>query len=576
MNKYKYLKKRVNSLKKEQKEAFDEMQKNDLLQLCYACGFGKGYIIGTDLLNQVVNTNNGIYALCSHRLGLNDQHISDLFDIFMGPKSPLIGEVAFAFIGSSGGLSTKDISEDHDYKIDRRLADYNDGLPMYQKVNLKELTLTTTSKDKLLEFIAKNHNRSIIIVSTYHSSDKLGYVDNIRTLYCDEAHELATNFNDSNLKNEIGKESFIKNYLKIISKRRFFFTATPKDCSDDPLNTYLMNNEILFGKRIGMTHLESINKGYILGANIVSAYPEFFVPEFNNDFESIENKAHFIFEIFKYHKNWLENISKSGKIGPKLLIRCSSVEKDLWPVFDKLKLICGNIKIFASASKDENKETIDNNYIWQNGESLQFSKKTKEFSKRYKYVDRKDYIESIQSLPDIEEAIVLHHDTISEGINVPGFTCFVPFSDTLIDFVKLYQNIGRVIRLNKIDKHNLSKNLIEIGGDGWLKPEAQIVIPYWSNISKTAGKIMVDTIVKLETEINAKTSTEIPYSSHMTTGYGSNIEKTLRERGDSRKLSIDVLLFEEHEKERKYKLNSTIQLLTEIDEILDEFDKING
>ena len=141
MNKYKYLKKRVNSLKKEQKEAFDEMQKNDLLQLCYACGFGKGYIIGTDLLNQVVNTNNGIYALCSHRLGLNDQHISDLFDIFMGPKSPLIGEVAFAFIGSSGGLSTKDISEDHDYKIDRRLADYNDGLPMYQKVNLKELTL---------------------------------------------------------------------------------------------------------------------------------------------------------------------------------------------------------------------------------------------------------------------------------------------------------------------------------------------------------------------------------------------------------------------------------------------------
>ena len=456
------------------------------------------------------------------------------------------------------------------------MADYNDGLSIYDKINLKELTLTTTSKDELVKFIQKNHNRNVIIVSTYHSSGKLGYVENIRTLYCDEAHELATNFNDSNLKDENGKGSFIKNYLKITSKRKFFFTATPKDCSDDSLNTYLMNNPLLFGRRIGMTHLESIDKGYILGASIYSAYPEFFDPNFNNDFESIINKANFILKIFEFHKEWLKEKSKVGKIGAKLLVRCSSVEKDLWPIFEHLKLICGDIKIFASASKDKDKETIDNNYIYQDGESLQFSKKLKTFSKRYKYVDRKDYIEAIQSLSDEEEAIVLHHDTISEGINVPGFTCFLPFSDTLIDFVKLYQNVGRVIRLNKIDKERLSKGIIQVGGEGWIKPEAQIIVPYWSNISNSAEEIMVDIIIKLETEINAKTSVEIPYSSHMTTGYGSDIEKTHRERGDNTKLTIDGLIFEEHERKRRYSLNYSISTLTEIDDILDQFERING
>ena len=576
MNKLKYLKKRIKSLRTEQKYAYDEMQKNNLLQLCYACGFGKGYIIGTDLLNQVTNCDTGIFALCSHRLGLNEQHISDIFDLFMCPKSPLLGEVAFAFIGSSGGLNIKDLMDDHDLKIDKRIANYNDNLPQNKKINLSELVITTTSKKVLLDFINKHHNRKIIIVSTYHSSDKLSYIENITTLYCDEAHELATNFNDSNKKNENGRDSFIQNYLKINSKRKFFFTATPKDCSGDSLNTYLMNNESLFGKRIGLNHIDSIDKGYILGTRIYLAFPEFFDENFNNDFGSIINKANFILKIFNYHKEWLRTTSSfPNKIAPKVLIRCSSVEKDLWPIFNQLKLICGNIKIFASASKDENNETIKNNYIYQNGESLQFCKNNKTFTKRFKYVDRKDYIESIQNLSDLEESITLHHDTISEGINVPGFTCFVPFSDTLIDFIKLYQNVGRVIRLNKEDKKLFLEGKLKVNEPGWIKPEAQIIIPYWSNITNTAAQIMVDTIIKLETEINAKTSIEIPYCSNLATGYGIQPEKTARKRVDDSKLTIDKLLFLEREKIRRYSLNSKIENLTKIKDILNKFDTVN-
>jgi len=80
----KYLKKRINSLRPDQKEVFDVMQREFLHQFCYPCGFGKGYIIHTDILYSIINRilnkeQPRIHALLSHRLALNEQHISDLF-----------------------------------------------------------------------------------------------------------------------------------------------------------------------------------------------------------------------------------------------------------------------------------------------------------------------------------------------------------------------------------------------------------------------------------------------------------------------------------------------------------------
>ena len=572
-----YLNKRIKSLRKEQTFAFNEMQRENLLQLCYACGFGKGYIIGTDLLNQVINSDDKIFGLLSHRLGLNEQHISDIFELLMGKKSPLMGKVAFAFVGSSGGLNQTDIEQNDDL-IDRRINDYNNSLSKNQKkINLKELILTTTSKDKLLKFITNHSDKKVIVISTYHSCEKLSYIHNIGTLYADEAHTLASNFNDFNKKDDKGKDSHMKNYLKIKSKRKFFFTATPKDCSDDndSLESYLMSNPKYFGRRIEMSHLESIDKGYILGSTLESVYPEQFHEDLlGQDFGSIENKAKFIMKIFEHHREWLRKKSAfPDKIAPKLLIRCSSVEKDLWPIVEELRLICGNILIFASAAKDLNNLTIDNNIIYQDNVSKQFSKKDNKFIDRNGIIDRKDYIESIQALSDTEEAIVLHHDTISEGINVPGLTCFVPFSDKLIGFAKLYQNLGRVIRLNKIDKKLLEKGKIEVYGPGWIKPEAHIIIPYWSNISKDAEEIMIKTILWLETRIGAKISdfNRVPNSSDMTTGFGSNAEATHRKREGSKRELIEEVYFKVQEKIRRGLINSTMEDLLNIEDVLDKF-----
>ena len=84
--------------------------------------------------------------------------------------------------------------------------------------------------------------------------------------------------------------------------------------------------------------------------------------------------------------------------------------------------------------------SMNNNVVYLNNEPLEYNTDTK-FTARSKPLTRKKYIEAIQSLTDEQPAIVLHHDTISEGLNVPGFTCFIPFSDTLMNFVKLYQFI---------------------------------------------------------------------------------------------------------------------------------------
>lgn len=568
MKKYqKYFKKTLALLLPEQRYAYEQMQIEKLLQLNYACGFGKSFIIGIDLLNGVINTNGKLFAVCSHRLALNDQHITDLFNRF----KPLIGEVAFAFVGSDGGLSVGDLSSNSE--LNTQIFNYNLGKHTSKKISVKSLTIQTTKSVELQAFIKRHldENRKIIIVSTYQSANLLAHPDiHLNSLYCDEAHELASTFDSANK-----TDSFIKSYLKINSDRKFFFTATPRDCSENPTGTYLMNNKKIFGRRIGMSHLESIQKGYILGCMLETVRPEEFITGFNIDYNSIENKAYIIFRSFKKHEeNFLrERSAYPDLIAPKLLVRCSSVEKDMWPIYNAIQkyFIGTNVKLLASASKDSSNGSVYNNMIWQDSESLQYSSK-EGFSSRTKVLPRKNYIEALQSIPDNEPAIVFHHDTISEGINVPGFTCFMPLSDNLMDFGKLLQNIGRVFRLNVKDKENLKNGLLKVGGSGWIKPEAHIIIPYWSDMSLAAQKNMSKVIFELCTNISARTSTEVPYGSNNPTGYGSEKEVSTRKKGCFKELNIANVIFEEEyslQKEEKRRENINLQTanMTLADEI---------
>ena len=561
----KYLKKRINSLRPDQKEVFDEMQREILHQFCYPCGFGKGYIITTDVLNSIVNRilNKGvprIHVLLSHRLALNEQHISDLFKAL----KPLFPNVAYIFIGSEGGLTTEDLEDKelNDFILKNNIELYNQNKKLLP--SLTELKTETTKSSELIDFIRKNSDKDIVVISTYHSCGLLGHPDiSVDTLHCDEAHELASDFNTA-----MKKDSHLNNVLSINVRRRFSFTATPKDSSEDPSNTSFMNNHKLFGRRSEMPHIEAVEKGYIVPTTVEILYSDKYNPNFNVEHGSIENKAYMCYRAFERNKEWLKEVSAfPDLISAKLMVRCPSVEKDMWPIFKALKKYTPkDVYIFACASKDSGGNKINENRIYLNGVSLSYDKKNG-FKRLEGKLSRKNYIKALQSLKDTDCAIVLHHDTISEGINVPTFTGFVPLSDNLLNIIKLYQNWGRILRLHILDKTRLSKGEISVFGKGWIKPEAQIIIPFWSNNSEKSMDCMVKTIIALETELGAKLATEMPYGSDIASGYGKEPEVTNRIRVDSRTEITPELIFavkynREIERRKRMELNLKLEKMS--------------
>ena len=554
----KLLKKRIKSLRKEQKELYDKLQTETLLQACYPCGFGKGYVMCTDILNQIVNTNEQILAILSHRINLNDQHISEIFESLL----PITGEVAFLFIGHDGGLN---IDKKINTEFNKNLFYYNNKLPQSEKITKGTLYKKTTNAVELNEFINTHiSKRKIVIVSTYHSCGLLSSINHtIGTVYCDEAHELASTFKETN-----ESKSFMKSYFKILAKRKFFFTATPKDCSDDPTDTNLMNNHKIFGERIGMKHVEVMNEGYVLPCNITILSPTYYNNNFNQSYDSIMNKAYYISESFDYNYDWLRKVSYyPDKIASKLLVKCSNVVEEMWPVFFKLIELRKDIKIFASASKNKDGKQVSTNIIYQNGEELYFNTSENKFVKKGSIpIDRKSYLKALKSLKDNEPAIVLHFDTLSEGINVPGFTCLVIMSETLIGFAKLYQNFGRPIRLNERDKKLLAEGKIKVGDPtGWIKPEAQLIIPYWNSVSDSAQKSMVKKLIHIQTITGSSLNIEIPNGSSIPTGSG--IVDTIKPSyTDNRIQNVDELTFVE-KLSREILLSQKNNLIKEIQDL---------
>lgn len=534
MKKFKKLvNERINTLKPDQLVAFDTMQREDLLQLCYPCGFGKGYLIITDLMHQIVNNDDArIFALCSHRLGLNDQHASDTFKSL----KPLIGKVAFAFVGSNGGLNMDQLSKENNFELLRLMIKYNQGT---KQIAPKQLTITTTNSNDLDAFIKRHYDKKIVIISTYHSLRRLAQPGlDIHTLYCDEAHELASDFSNANKDN-----SFRNNYLAVNANRKFFFSATPKDCSDDPFDTFLMNNTEIFGNRLEMSHLEAVNKGYVVSTTLKFMKVASYEKGHNQDFGAMQNIAEFVNLAYRDNENELQQVSARPElIAPKLLIRCSSVEKDMWPLFKILQQTMGNVKVFASASLDASGAIVYNNIISQNGELLEYDVENKNFIPWTKAIDRKDYIQALQALPDNEPAIVLHHDTISEGLNVPGFTAYIPLTDKLMTNTKQYQNLSRALRLNTIDKKALTNGEIRVDGEGWIKPCAYMYIPYWSEMSHAAAESTRRMVYELETKLGAKLGTEVPDGNDHASGYNKPTEGSNRKRTDNRRMNIDGII----------------------------------
>jgi superfamily II DNA or RNA helicase len=506
----KYVSSKLGRMNDDQKSLFDEMYKNDKLQICIPTGAGKGFLMIADILNQVVNTENKIFAVATHRLMLNTQHFNDIFDIL----TPFIGQVGFIFVGSSK-YDTKKLQEN---------TDLNKAL-LEAGLSFNEIISSTTIGKEVDEMVQEHleKGRKVVLLSTYHSLHTLKNLE-IDSLYPDEAHTLAS---------EVDGSQFRKNFEQIKYKRCLFFTATPKDCTDEETEAFLMNNEDIFGIRIGLNFRHCVDKGYITRPIVHIAEPSNLCTNYN--FDSEENMSIFVTETFEAHKKFLKSSSVSpDKIAPKILVKCSGVPM-MWKIYNRLVGQMGNVKICAGASAF-NADTNFQHFI--DGEGIK---------------NRSEYLERLVDFKDDEPAIVLHYDTMSEGINVSGFTGTMFLNGKLGSTAKILQNTGRSTRLHPEDRSNLVKGLISTSDySKWIKPNCAVIIPYWDTESEFSAREIARKIKELRDNFGFEPDFKV--------SIGSDI-------GDSTADEALDGLNEKSEKAPKYKL------VEDIKHIIEELDQ---
>jgi GH25 family lysozyme M1 (1,4-beta-N-acetylmuramidase) len=516
----KYLKKKISSLNVDQKSLFDQMKNDNLLQICIPTGAGKGYLMMVDLLNQIISNDSKIFAISTHRLMLNSQHLNDIF----GMLSNMIGDIGYIFVGSSK----------FDVNKYQERTEFNKKL-LERGLSYNELVQSTPSMDEVDSLVSDHlsKGRKVVILTTYHSLNTLKNLD-IDTIYNDEAHTLAS---------ESETAQFKDNFNQIKFKRCFFFTATPKDCNEDT-ESFLMNNEDVFGKRIGLTFNECKNKGYIVNPVIHIAMPSNFTTDV--DFKSIDNMAKFVADTFIAHSEFIKEKSiDSDKIAPKILIKCPSVD-DMWKIHSKLVGTIDGVKICAGASRNDNSNF--NHFIDNVGVS-----------------DRSQYLEILQNLSDNESAIVLHYDTMSEGINVAGFTGTEFLGGKLPTITKTLQNTGRSTRLHREDRDRLVKGEISVGDGNWIKPHCAVIIPYWDKESEFTTKELARQIKSLRDNFG--------YDPIYYVSIGSDL-------GNSKKEDEIDALNKKDDKKKKSELieeiNHEIEVLDKEEIDLKELERINN
>jgi len=473
----KYITDKNDSLSDDQKDILSMMNLEDKLMICIPTGAGKGYIMRNRILNLLYDKTPKTLLVVTHRLMLNGQHLNDIFK----DTIPLAANTGYIWIGSDEPNLTQEclhLLESYNRKFRRRFI----------VEQLVKKARNSAEVDRLSrEF--KSHGKNVIVISTYHSLEyalKLKYDES----YLDEIHSATA---------DLGKE--IPN---ISTKKLFSFTATPKDLiealydsdlcittgdSDDDeivveASIITHNNNVkLYGKRVGITFKDAVDKGSIVPPIIQ------LIKTTNNLLDiNTEEQARLIVESFLYHLEILkERINPLGiKVQPKLLVRCSNIA------------IMREIVEFLKNNEEIKKLGIN---ICRGDSGNSDLKLNEEYMINDKTYSKSAYIEKLSLLSEENDPmIVLHIKQLTEGLNINGFSALelLPkrkFSFSLRDLI---QNMGRTTRLHELDRIRLASGEITVTDRSvWIKPNSVIMIPYWDGCSEANMKQIFMEICKL-------------------------------------------------------------------------------
>jgi superfamily II DNA or RNA helicase len=418
-----------------QHKALKHLQNETIGQITIPTGTGKTRIQVdvhiSDMIEKTKNSQTGVYVIGAHRLALCSQLLYDIVEVAIpcGLQFDVLQVNSNTF--TNDAIRTQLRKEG---KIDDNLRAFNDLISKGK---------STTRQDEVLDFVntAKANNRHVIIVSTYHSINKLSILSEIDICTYDEAHiTLGENFTDN------------ISQVQPIIKKNFFFTATRK-----VVGTFSgMNDTEKFGEVLySLSPRSMIEAGEIVPPRLHSIRISEDAEDGNYDNNKMLIKT--ISESFAQHKVMIKECSaKPDLIGAKLLVSCTG-SKELKTIISSMpfRLWCddNNIKVFSFSTND------DVGYRFN-----------------FKEVTRTELFSKMNDLTDSEDAIIFHIDILTEGIDLPSITGVMPLRN--LNQSKLIQTIGRATRLLSYDRHQLySGQILPNQPKTYVKPYCWFLVP---------------------------------------------------------------------------------------------------
>lgn len=430
-----------------QHEAIASMKDQDIGQVSIPTGTGKTRIQADmhvrSMLEMTERGEFGVFLIASHRLLLNQQLLDDLEEEAVKCGVPY----------DSLHLGSDRIDETAKW---HRYAKY--GLTSH----VNRVTVTLRSEDVLDAYeSAQRDQRQLLIVSTYQSFSRLNLLPRIDLCTYDEAHTTVT---------ETFRESLME--IRPAIRRNFFFTATRKVAGED----FGMNDRSFYGPVLyERSPKEMVEVGEIVGPRIhlinTSQSDE---ERFDNPIMTVKT----VTQAFERHKEMINRVSATpGKLGAKLLVSVRGNE-DLQtfltdpqssPLFREWCAQHPNVRVFAFSSLLGSFENF------QQG-------------------DRTQIYRRMQALTNEEDAILLHIEILTEGIDLPSITGVMPFRG--LSTVKLLQTIGRSARLLLEDRLRLYEGSLHPSElEKFVKPVCWVLFP--SHIQKPEDRERMTQMVVL-------------------------------------------------------------------------------
>lgn len=430
------------TLRNHQRNSIEALKDVSIGQINIPTGTGKTYIqkhiLVKDMIDKTKSNQTGIYVIAAHRLTLCTQLFNEVLDLSIkcGIKADMI------YLGT-GGYDFSALN--HKYRHMGFAIAKIDG------------ESTTSGKD-IIEFAnrARIKNNHLIIVSTYHSFDRLADLDCIDICTFDEAHTTIS-------------DRFTKNIEKVkgIIGKQYFFTATRKVIGDDGGQA----DTEFYGKvEYEMSPKEAMDNGEIVRPYIHMVL----IGGEINEIDPLSNVMAIktVKEAFLEHKNKIKSDSYNPtKIGGKLLVTVDGL-KELHSVYSdkEFQEWCkiNNIRTFAFSSDE--------------GQFIDFSSSS-----------RQRTLEAMNNLKNNEDAILFHYDILTEGIDLPAITGVLLLRD--LPLTKLLQNVGRGARLLKEDRIKLySGEILPTDYKKMIKPYCLIIIPHYPNMEYDKTKKIIKSL----------------------------------------------------------------------------------